>query len=322
MHPGLARATDSDGLLMRSAALAAGCDDRDLRAGVRSGELVRIRAGTYAWAAAWRGLTSRERHAVLARGVVLKAGTEVVVSHMSAVVLHDGPLWELPLAAVHVTRVDRRGGRTAAGVVQHRGELAVGDVVERDGVALTSATRTAMDLVMLLGLDRSLPVLDDFLRRRLTTRTELDACRRRMNAWPGTLVSDLAVRLCDGRRESVGESRSALCFFRGGVPRPQLQWPVHDEHGRVIARLDFAWPEAKVWVEFDGKEKYLRHRRPGESVVDAVLREKRREERIARLTGWRCIRLTWADLYHPEATAAYVLEVLRGGPVHQLKPPA
>ena len=322
MHPGLERATDAHGLLMRSAALASGCDDRDLRAGVRSGELVRIRAGTYAWAPMWRALEPRDRHALLARGVLLKAGTEMAVSHISAVVLHGGPLWELPLAAVHVTRVDRHGGRTAAGVVQHRGALADGEVVDHDGMAVTSATRTAMDLVMLLGLERSLPVLDDFLARRLTTRTALEACRRRMNSWPGTLVSDLAVRLCDGRRESVGESRTALCLFRGGVPRPQLQWPVHDEHGREIARLDFAWPEARVWVEFDGKEKYLRHRRAGESVVDAVLREKRREERISRITGWRCIRLTWSDLYRSEATAAYVLQVLRGGPVHHLQPSA
>ncbi|KQW47543.1 hypothetical protein ASC77_13915 [Nocardioides sp. Root1257] len=67
-----------------------------------------------------------------------------------------------------------------------------------------------------------------------------------------------------------------------------------------------------MFLEFDGKEKYLRHRRPGESVVDAVLREKRREERICGITGWRCIRITWADLFEPERTAARIRATLAG----------
>jgi hypothetical protein len=80
--------------------------------------------------------------------------------------------------------------------------------------------------------------------------------------------------------------------------------------------LAIAWPELKVFLEFDGKEKYLKFRREGESVVDAVLREKKREERICRLTGWRCIRITWADLYRPAETIADIRSVLAGGPVH------
>ena len=37
---------------------------------------------------------------------------------------------------------------------------------------------------------------------------------------------------------------------------------------------------------------------------------------ICRLTGWRCIRIVWADLYRPEETIAYIRGVLAGGPVH------
>ena len=42
-----------------------------------------------------------------------------------------------------------------------------------------------------------------------------------------------------------------------------------------------------------------------------MLREKHREELICGLTGWRCIRIVWADLYHPERTAARILATLR-----------
>ena len=38
-------------------------------------------------------------------------------------------------------------------------------------------------------------------------------------------------------------------------------------------------------------------------------RERKREEAICRLTGWRCIRITWADLYYPERTCALLREM-------------
>ena len=81
MHPALLAATSPYGVLMRSAVLEQGCEDDDLRAAVRAGELRRIRAGTYAWAEQWDSLDPRGRHAMRVRGVVLKAATDVVVSH-------------------------------------------------------------------------------------------------------------------------------------------------------------------------------------------------------------------------------------------------
>jgi hypothetical protein len=74
--------------------------------------------------------------------------------------------------------------------------------------------------------------------------------------------------------------------------------------------LDFAWPELGIWLEFDGKVKYEKHLREGESVTDAVLREKRREQVISELTGWRCFRITWADLEEPEKLARRLREFI------------
>jgi len=56
--------------------------------------------------------------------------------------------------------------------------------------------------------------------------------------------------------------------------------------------------------------KYQKYLRPGEDAGDAVFREKRREDAIRRVTGWRVIRLSWADLAHPARTAAILLEAL------------
>lgn len=50
--------------------------------------------------------------------------------------------------------------------------------------------------------------------------------------------------------------------------------------------------------EFDGMTKYGGLRRPGESVAEAVMREKCREDGI-RDTGPQVARWTWGDLERP-----------------------
>jgi hypothetical protein len=74
--------------------------------------------------------------------------------------------------------------------------------------------------------------------------------------------------------------------------------------------VDFAWPRFGVFLEFDGRVKYEKLLRPGQSASDVVIAEKRREELICRLTGWRCIRIVWSDLEHPARTAAMIRDVI------------
>ncbi len=240
----------------------------------------------------------------------MQSNTRVVLSHVSALPFHGGPMWGMPVDMVHVTRPDGRAGRAEAGVRQHQGALAAGDVVVRHGMEIMSATRTALDITTCVNTEAALVVVDDFLHRGLTTLVDLRERYAPMVHDPYTLRTDLVLRLADPRHESIGESRTFWMLYRHGVPAPVPQHVVLDPLGRVFARLDFAWPELGVWLEFDGREKYVKHLRSGESVVDAVLREKQRESRIAELTGWRCIRITWADLERPDGTVARILALL------------
>ena len=68
---------------------------------------------------------------------------------------------------------------------------------------------------------------------------------------------------------------------------------------RNTYRADFDWDGADeaagIVGEFDGLEKYGRLRRDGESVADAVIREKVREDEL-RALGYVVIRWTWAVL--------------------------
>ncbi|WP_303968212.1 DUF559 domain-containing protein [Rothia mucilaginosa] len=71
------------------------------------------------------------------------------------------------------------------------------------------------------------------------------------------------------------------------------QYPISCE-GRNY-RVDFAWPEARVILEFDGEQKYVDH--PGRDRYEAA-----RDRALAR-AGWTVVHLTWADIFQKERVA-------------------
>lgn len=298
-------------VLLRRTLVARGWTDTMLAQSVRRGELAKARRGAYVDGPAWRALDELGHHELTARSVVAQAEKPLVVSHASGLVCHGGPRWGLRLAEVHVTTRDGSGGRAEAGVRRHRGRILDGDVVDLRGLAVMSPTRLGLEITTLGDLELSLVHLNDLLHRELTTPGLL---RERYTAsverWPASLTTDLALRLADGRCESVAESRFFYLCWRRGLPAPVPQFEVRDEHGRLVAVLDFAWPELGVFVEVDGRGKYLDLRREGESIEDTVLREKARENLVRRLTGMRGLRIDWADLERPESTARMVAREL------------
>jgi len=292
---------------LRKELLGEGLHDRIIAALVADGTIVRVRHGAYANGEAWRACDEAGRHAIRTRAALKQARAELVASHLSAANEWEVPLWDIDLCTVHTTRLDNKPGRRReAGIVQHLGELRDGDTTEMNGVRLTAATRTTVDCMTIFDVEHGVTTLNDMLHRKLTTLAEIDACIEFMERWPGTLAHRVVRRLATDKPESVGENRSWYLFWRQGLPMPQPQYEVHDAQGNLIARVDFAWPELRVFVEFDGRVKYEPVADEDDSPTTVMLREKRREERVCELTGWRCIRITWADLYHPERTAARI----------------
>ncbi|WP_372728782.1 type IV toxin-antitoxin system AbiEi family antitoxin domain-containing protein [Nocardioides sp.] len=302
-----------ESVFLRRDALAEGYDDRAIARMVRTGAWHRIRRGAYVPAELWRGADTMTQHELLAHAVHRQAQAEVALSHVSALWAYGAPDWGVDLSTVHLTRLDGRGGRREAGVCQHVGHLVPDDLVRFGTVLITSPTRTALDASTVLGTEAALVVMDHFLHRGLTTRELLAERYASMTGWPFTLKTDLVLRLADGRSESPGETRTRYLCWRQSLPKPELQYPITDEFGRVVAVADCAWPGHGAFLEFDGRVKYERLLRPGESPSEVVVREKRREERIRELTGWRCIRLMWSDLEHPARTAERIRRVLAAG---------
>jgi hypothetical protein len=310
MDPRLAAIEATYGIFLRPEVLALGYRDEHITAFISRREWHRVRRGAYVSGETYRAADLAQRYRLHSLAVLRQARTEVAASHASSVVLHGGPLWGLDLTRAHVTRLDGHTGRKERGVQQHRGVIAEGDLVEVGPYRVTSPTRCALELTTTSSAEAALSVVNNFLHRNLTTRDELVERYARMDTWPHTLSTDVVLRLADPRIESVGETRTYVMCWRAGLPRPVPQCEVYDERGALIGRVDFAWPELGLFLEFDGRDKYLKHRRDGESIEDAVLREKRREELICQITGWRCIRIIWADLERPEVTTTRIRNLL------------
>lgn len=289
---------------LRRELLASGWNDKTIRRALADRSLVRARYGAYVDGAAWSALDAVAQHELVVRSVVARSGTEVVASHSSALAHWRAPEWGLGLDTVHLTRRDQRAGRAAAGVRQHRGVLLPEDVHTVRGTPVTSPERALFELATIADTETSLVHANDLLHRELVTPQSLRArYEKGIERWPGSFGTDLVLRLADGRCESVAETRFFYLCWRFGLPAPTPQLKVVKKNGVLVARLDFCWPELKAWVEVDGMQKYVKFLRPGETVTEVVMREKKREDAVRRLTDMRCMRVTWPDLERPAQTA-------------------
>jgi hypothetical protein len=303
---------DLEGVVfLRRDALADGYTDRAIDRRVRSGEWHRIRRGAYCSGEIWKSLSRADQHRLLARAVLRTAHPSTVLSHTSAALEHGAPVWGIDLSVVHVTRTDGRTGRKEAGIVHHRGVLDEEDVSTRGGVRVTSPTRAAIEVTTIAGVEESLVTVNGLLHAGQVSAASLAAMADAAKNWPHSLTTDLVLRLADRRIESVGESRTWHLCWKQHLPMPEPQVKIRDETGQVVARVDFAWPDLGVFLEFDGDIKYTELVEEDSDLTTVVLAEKRREERICLLTGWVCIRLTWADLARPAATARRIRAVLQ-----------
>jgi very-short-patch-repair endonuclease len=98
---------------------------------------------------------------------------------------------------------------------------------------------------------------------------------------------------------SPQETRLRLLIHGSGLPAPVAQHRVL-VNGREVARVDFAWPDRKVAVEYDG----LWHAEPGQFAKDRQRLNRQRE------AGWTVVFVTAADLHRPADLVARIAAAL------------
>ncbi len=291
-------------LIEREQLLVRGWTDAEIQRLIRRKKLTRLAHGRYS-DLDLAALSPEERHAVVAVARRSRfTNPNIVLSHVSAAVLHGMPVIRGQLGKVCLTRSNTGGARTTKHVRVRASHLDELDRVEIDGIPVTSVARTLIDLGRHYGTVATVIAADHALRREFVEADEVIATVLRMRTAPGLPKARRALEQVDGRAESVGESRQHL-ILRPEFPTYTTQVNVFDEPGELIGRVDGALLEAGVLAEFDGFVKYERYRREGESIGDAIAREKKREDRL-RALGWLVIRFVWDELANPAAMIAKV----------------
>lgn len=220
-----------------------------------------------------------------------------IVSHRSA-----AEVWGLiqPAGYVDVSVPPPRAPRAQPPAIIHRildlhPELAV----EREGLKLTDQTRTIIDLGLVLPMWSVRDALSRGLTSKLFSVAQVEALRdalgRKGRNGTGVVRELLDERLLTaGTEESLLERRLHGLARRHDLPSMAIQYEVWHA-GRMVARIDAAYPERRLAIEVDG---YSAHSSP-----DAFQRDRTRQNRLVAL-GWTVLRFTWEDVVkRPEVVA-------------------
>ena len=272
---------------------------------------MRLVRGSYASGPNFQASSPEQQHLYAARARVLDS-TSIVLSHTSAAVFHGLPVPADALGVVHVTRPGRGGSRRRPTFQQHAAVLAAEDVIEQDGLRVTSVSRTVVDLSRTQSFADAVVAADVALRNHADLRAALPGAMTRARHLPGAGAARRALAFADGRAESPGESRTRLAWHRAALPTPALQCEIFDARGSFVGRVDLAVPACAVLVEFDGLIKYGDLLRGKLSPQQVLVNEKRREDALREL-GWVVLRLTWADLADAAGFSARARSALARG---------
>ena len=291
-------ATPADGMLFlgrpfnRAQAQKAGMSVRILRRLLDKGLVRRVLRGVFVDAAAEDTLELR------AQSVVAAVPRNVVVCDRTAAWLHGvnvtGLSGRLDLPPLDVYRIggDNRVRRAAC----QAGTRTLGpfDVQLLEGLAVTTPLRTALDLGRLLPRGEAIGALDGLLRLRRFDVDDLYVELPRFKGARGVVQLRRLVPLADARAESPAESRLRLQLHDGGLPPPAVQHEVRTPHGALVARLDLAYPDLLLAVEYDGRDFH--------TTPQAQTHDRARRARLRRL-GWTVVVLTSEDVYGPSPSA-------------------
>ncbi|WP_243225203.1 hypothetical protein [Microbacterium sp. CIAB417] len=279
----------------RSQLLDTGLTDRMLEGLVREGRLIRVHRGQYVDGATWRSLWEEGRH-LLRVFAFARSSPSAVFTHASAAALWGLPLYGMRDDFVHVLIAGSRHSRRAPGVMRHALVVHEDDITIRHGLRCTSLVRTTFDLARTLPREGALAVGDAALGAAAVSHHVQDAERAAL--WRDDLLARCGTgargvrqarwvaRFADGRAELPGESVSRLRLHQLGFRDVALQVPVTGPAGDEYF-VDFGFPGAQKFGEFDGEAKYLEpDLRAASTTAEAVLAEKRREDDVRGVTGW------------------------------------
>lgn len=236
------------GVITRSQLLGAGLGPSAITRLIAKGRLIPVHRGVHRL----NGLPKSFEQLLVA--ALLSGGPGTAISHLAAAVVFgfEGIASTVPELSVLEGRKLR-----LKGVIVHRvSALGPRDVCRRGPLRLTTPARTLVDLAGLLPPDALEDAIDSALRRGLTSLPTLKAAidRRGGRGVRGiaTLQALIDARTPGNTPGSSKENELRRLLVSAGLPAPVTQHEIRDERGRFVARVDLAYPEQRVAIEYDG----------------------------------------------------------------------
>jgi very-short-patch-repair endonuclease len=287
-----------------------GYGSRSIKSLLDSGSLVRLRYGCYLRASIWNAQSARVRSRQLiyahAHGTRTTSTGAFVYSHTSAARLHRLYLWNVDDLIHILQRVHPSSERHGKDVRCHTRPSSNHEVTMVGGLRTTSLERTVADCAMMLNYRQALVVMDHALRLG-ADRSFLQVMADSLDGRRGIRTFRRVLATADPRSESPGETLTRELILRLKIRPPEPQVEVTSRVGRH--RLDFAWKEEKVALEFDGKAKYFDFQ-----PTDEVLFQERLREKALTEEGWFFLRVEWKDLFNEAQFKNRVLRALASHP--------
>lgn len=200
---------------------------------------------------------------------------------------------------MEVTRPRTFRGR--ARIRAHRAVLRPDEVVNVDGIPVTSPFRTAFDIAG-LGERRLVEhVLHEIELRRLADAVSFEELLRRHPRKSGTrlLRQVRASKAPAGVPRNVFEERFVAFLYAHGLPRPQINAPLHLRER--FFEIDALWRPQRLAAELDSREVHD---------TDDAFESDRERDRILLAEGWRTTRITWRQLRDTPSEVAADLRAL------------
>lgn len=284
-----------------------GYNSRGIKALVDSGHIHRLRYGCYVRASQWETLGPRQRAlqriAAHAHGTLTTSAGAFTYSHLSAARLHGLFLYGVNDKVHLLHSVRPSPDRWGKDVQAHTERISEDQVTTVRGLRATTLERTVSDCARMLTYPKALVIVDHGLRLG-AKRTQIEELAAASTGKRGVRTLRKALENSDVRSESAGETLTRELMQRLRIKMPEPQFKVRTRLGQH--RMDFAWEEEKLALEFDGRTKYFDYK-PTEEVI---FQERRREKALME-DGWRFIRIEWKDLFQERAFKERILRAFR-----------
>ncbi len=282
------------GIITTAEALSIGMSSSTIARRVEDGIFARLKRGLLALP----GASTRPDALLRAAGRILGA----VTSHYSAAALHG--MSPLPKEYPPTVTVHHRGTHTFPGlVVRQSTDLRPEHTIVHQGITITSAPRTILDLAAVARPRRLETILDQSL---VTGSVHLDdlitfhesISRQGKKGMKGLRRMLLERSERDRIPESVLETRMVSLLTRGGLALPVTQFTAPWLEP-IDGRVDFAYVDRRILIEADSRRWH--------GTFQAFETDRRRDM-AAQLAGWIVLRFTWNMITNDPA---YVIQTVR-----------